>query len=65
MKARSTVYQGNVLHGYTTSTAKHCAEQGCEDAKRLEQKMKERLEWSDTRILRAIIVLLDRQNWYA
>ena len=57
------VYQGATLHHYTSDIVKFCAEQARKDSRRLEEKMKERLEWSDAKLLRAILVMLDTQSW--
>ena len=45
---RSKIYQGATLHSYSSISVKVCAEQVHEDSRKLESKMKERLEWSDT-----------------
>ncbi len=57
------VYQGAVLNNYNPATLKTCAAQALADIKRLEDKMRARLEWSDVKMLRAILVLLDTQSW--
>ena len=57
------VYQGAVLKNYTPETLKTCAAHAPADIKRLEEKMQVRLEWSDVKMLRAILVLLDMQSW--
>ena len=44
---------------------KHCADQAVTDAKELESKLKQRLEWFDLEMLRSIIVFLDTQTWCA
>ena len=54
------VYQGSVLSTYSPSVLKLCADEALSDLKRLEEKLKERLEWSDTHMLRAILAFL---NW--
>ena len=59
----STIYQGAALHSYSSSSIKVCADQVHEDSRKLESKMKERLEWSDSTMLRAILVFLDTQSW--
>ena len=45
-------------------TLKCCAEQGHGDLRRLDKKVKETLEWSDTMMSRAILVILDSQDWW-
>ena len=57
------LYQGAVLHNYNTTTLKHCSDQAIADAKQLDDKLRERLEWSDVRMLRAIAVFLNTQSW--
>ena len=52
------------MHHYTSDTVKFCAEQARKNSRRLEEKMKERLEWSDTKLLKAILVMLDTQSWH-
>ena len=57
------VYQGAVLNNYTPTTLKVRAAHALADIKRLEEKMQARLEWSDVKMLKAILVLLDMQSW--
>lgn len=57
------VYQGAVLTNYSPTTLITCAAQALADVNQLEKKMRARLEWSDVRMLRAILVLLDTQSW--
>lgn len=57
------VYQGAVLNGYSPATLQACADEALADIKRLEERMRARLEWSDVGMLRAIIVFLDTQSW--
>ena len=59
----SKIYQGATLNSYSSSSVKVCAEQVREDSRKLESKMKKRLEWSDTTILRAVLVFLGTQSW--
>ena len=42
---------------------KQCVDEALSDIKRLEEKLRERLEWSDMDMLRAILAFLDTQNW--
>ena len=55
-------YQGVVVQDFEA-----CLEQSkgdvLADVQRLERCMKERLEWSDTEMLRAILVFIDTENW--
>ena len=57
------MYQGAVLHGYTTTVLRCCADQALADLKKLNTQMRSRLEWSDTTMLRSILVFLDTQSW--
>ena len=57
------VYQGAVLSNYRPSTLDTCATQVLAYVNKLEKKMRARLEWSDVKMLRAILVLLDIQSW--
>ena len=57
------LYQGSVLSNYTPAVLKQCAGQALSDIKRLEEKLRQRLEWSDRDMLRAILAFLDTQNW--
>ncbi len=57
------VYQGAVLSAYTTTTLKQCTDQAQADLKQLDQKMRKWLEWSDVKMLRAILVVLDTRSW--
>lgn len=46
-----------VLHSSISMTMlKLCKDQAIADASRLESKMRERLEWSDIKVLRALLV---------
>ena len=51
------VYQGSALRKYAT------VDEVLSYIKRLEEKLIERLKWSDTEMLRAILVFLNTQNW--
>ena len=62
-EGESKVYQGAVLSNYSSTTLKACADQALAAVKQLDEKMRARLEWSDVKILRAILVLLDTQSW--
>ena len=53
-------YQGIVIqHFGAVQDALHVKDDIC----RLERKIKECLEWSDTKLLRSILVFLDTQRW--
>ena len=55
-------YQGIVLQNFD-SVLEQCKEHVKEDICRLERKIKERLEWSNTKLLRSILVFLGTQSW--
>ena len=55
-------YQGIVLQNYD-ATFEQCKGQVLADVERLQSKVKERLEWFDTDLLRALLVFLETQNW--
>ena len=59
------VYQGAVLSDYNPVTIQACADTAVGDAKRLDDKLKTRLEWSDLKLLRAILAFIDTQGWSA
>lgn len=59
------VYQGAVLTNYQDATLKACSDAAISDITTLESKMRTRLEWSDLRLLRAIIAFLDTKGWCA
>ena len=56
-------YQGAVLKSFTPSTLRSCQEQSLRDLLQLDQMMRSRLEWSDIKMLRSILVFIDTQNW--
>ena len=56
------IYQGSALSNYSPAVLKKCADEALSDIKRLEEKLRTRLEWSDTDMLRAILAFLDTQN---
>ena len=56
-------YQGTTLQRYSDSALRYCKDQALADVSRLESKMRERLEWSDVKLLRAILIFLDTQTW--
>ena len=59
------VYQGTVLSDYNPTAMQTCADTAVADAKRLEDEIKARLEWSDLTLLRAVLAFIDTQNWNA
>ena len=56
-------YQGATLKRFDEEMLEFCKNQALADVRRLEEKMRERLEWSDVQLLRAILVFLDTQTW--
>lgn len=56
-------YQGATLKHCNETMLKSCKDQALADVRRLEEKMRERLEWSDVKLLRAILIFLDTQTW--
>ena len=50
------VYHGTVLSEYNLMALQACADTAIADAMRLEHSIKARLEWSDLKLLRAILV---------
>ena len=62
-EAGQKVYQGVALSQYNPLALQSCADTAIADAKRLEDSIKARLEWSDLKLLRAILVFIDTQSW--
>ena len=58
-----TTYQGAPLVNFGNTTLRACADKVKEDLERLDETLKERLEWSDTDMLGAIVSFLDTQTW--
>ena len=58
-------YQGVILKHFDDEdmVLQFCKNEGSADVVRLEEKMQERLEWSDIKLMRAILVFLDTQTW--
>ena len=57
------VYQGVALKWYDVATLSYCSSAALGDLERLTEKMRERLEWSDTDLPRALLVFLETQSW--
>ena len=55
-------YQGVALQNFD-STLEQCKKHVKDDIHRLEQRIKERLEWSDIKLMRSILVFLETQSW--
>ena len=58
----SVSYQGATLKSYTVATLEYCKKQALGDLDRLYKTIQERLEWSDTGVLRATVAFLDTQS---
>lgn len=56
-------YQGASLQGYSTRMLECCRDCALRDLKCLDEKMRDRLEWSDVKLLRSILVFIDTQGW--
>lgn len=56
-------FQGATLKRVDEDMLESCKNQALADVRRLEENMRERLEWSDMKLLRAILVFLDTQTW--
>ena len=56
-------YQGAVLKRYSQSVVEDLKQNALDDLSRLDEKMRERLQWSDTSLLRCLVVFLDPQSW--
>lgn len=56
-------YQGATLQGYTDDVLQRCKQEVLSDLKKLSENMLNRLEWSDTKLLRALLVFVDTQSW--
>ena len=57
------MYQGSVLKDFKQSIQQKCAQDALNDLTALEEKMREHLAWSDTKLLRSLPVFLETQSW--
>ena len=57
------VYQGSNLSSYSDAMLSSCSAQAKSDLEMLDSTIKERLSWSDTKLLRSIIIFLDTRSW--
>jgi len=55
-------YQGVAIPEFDTAL-QVCSRHVIEDLRCLDQKIKSRLDWSDTDLLRAIVAFIDTQSW--
>ena len=56
-------YQGATLKGFDVTTLQYCKKQVLSDLQRLILKMRERLEWTDTTLLRSLLVFIETKGW--
>ena len=56
------IYQDVNLRMYGTTTLSYCSREALADLERLTEKMRERLEWSDVDLLRALLTFLETQK---
>ena len=59
----NVLYQGSVLKDFKQSIQQKCAQDALNDLTALEEKMREHLAWSDTQLLRSLLVYLETQSW--
>ena len=52
----SASYQGATIKNYNAATLEYCKKQAISDLDRLYKTMQERLEWSDTSVMRATVL---------
>ena len=57
------VYQGCALNQYSSKSLDQCSAHAKADLARLDTKIRERLQWSDMKLLRSILVFLDTRSW--
>ena len=57
------VYQGAPLRNFTTVTQEKSKQDTLCDLTSLDEKMRERLKWSDTKLLRCLLVFLETKSW--
>ena len=62
-KEANSEYQGAILKSYTSSTLRSCQDHALHDLLQLDKLMRSRLEWSDIKLLRSILVFVDTQSW--
>ena len=59
------LYQGAALKNFTDEVFTNCSRQALSGLQNLDGKMRERLEWTDVKLLRAILVFRDTCSWAA
>ena len=57
------VYQGSTLYNYSDTMLSSLSAKAMADLENLDGRIKERLSWSDTKLLRSMIVFLDTRSW--
>jgi len=57
------LYQGAELRNFSDAVQEKLKQDAKQDLTRLDEKMRERLTWSDTKLLRALVVFLETQSW--
>ena len=57
------VYQGAPLRNFTTATQEKSKQDTLCDLTSLDEKMRECLKWSDTKLLRCLLVFLETKSW--
>lgn len=57
------IYQGGVLKNYSDDILADYSRQALSDLQRLDRRMRERLEWTDVKLLRSILAFLDTCSW--
>ena len=57
------IYQGCTLSNFSEQELARCSAQAISDLTQLDGKIRERLQWSDMRLLRSILVFLDTRTW--
>jgi hypothetical protein len=58
-----SVYQGTKLKHFNETVLNSCKAQALTDVSRLEDRMRQRLEWSDIKLLRGLLIFLGTQTW--
>ena len=57
------LYQGAALKNYSPAVQEKSKQDALLDLTGLDEKMRERLKWSDTKLLRSLLVFLETQTW--
>ena len=52
-------YQGTKLKHFNDMVLQSCKDQALADVSRLEDRLRQRLEWSDIKLLRALLIFID------